>query len=235
MSLKCQKCGAALPENAQFCPECGTAVRKKKTKKTKAPAKPAPANNSVNILYLVALGALIVAGIYGYRFFTPTVAPNPNSASRQAEEQRSQQPPSMDQNTLNQLRSQLEANPQGVTENVNLGNFLFDNQRFEDALEYYHKALEKEPDNVAVIVDAGVCYFNMRDFEQARDYFQRALNINPKHPNALYNLGVVSAQLGDMETTLEKWNKLIEVAPESDLAQTAKRMMDQVKRSMSQN
>lgn len=238
MSFKCPSCGNQVPAEARFCPKCGTALKSRKKGKSKAEAKPDPKPKSAgikgyNLLFLVALVSLIVVGIYGYRYITPVNTADPHENSQGAMVQ--QQAAPMDPTTLNGLKAQLNANPNGAAENIELANYLFDHQRFDEALTYYQKALTIQPNNADVLVDAGVCYFNHQNFQEAKDYFNKALQVNPNHPNALYNLGVASAQTGDMQDMLNAWKKLIEVAPESGPAQTAKQMIDQVKSSMGGN
>jgi Tfp pilus assembly protein PilF len=238
MNLKCPKCGTQITGKAKFCPECGTAIKSvKKPKTSAAKTTPAPAKKSgmpgYNIIYLVALISLIIVGFYGYRFLAPKSNENPHVHTNEAAPQ--QQAPVFDQNIYNQLKSRVEASPNNPPANIELGNFLFDNQRFAEAIGYYKKALEVNPKNADVLVDAGVCDFNMQRLDEAKSYFDKALEIDPKHANALYNLGVVSAQQGDMSGMLAAWEKLIEVAPESGPAQTARQMMEQVKNSKPDN
>jgi cytochrome c-type biogenesis protein CcmH/NrfG len=239
MSLKCPKCGTPITGKAKYCLECGTAIKSVKQPKTNAAkATPAPAKKTgmqgYNIIYLVALISLIIVGFYGYRFLAPKSNENPHIHTNEAAPQQ-QQAPVFDQNMFNQLKSRVEASPNNAQANVDLGNFLFDNQRFDEAIGYYEKALEINPKNPDVLVDAGVCDFNMQRLAEAKNYFEKALEVDPKHANALYNLGVVSAQQGDMSGMLGAWEKLIEVAPESGPAQTARQMMEQVKNSKPDN
>ncbi len=236
MVQKCPKCGTELPGNAKFCPECGS----ERSGQRKVPGKPSAerpvksfteAMRGYNLLYIVALVALITVGVYSYRFFLPPAVDNPHAG----QEMMAQQAPPIDQARLNDLKARVAENPEDLQANLDMGNFLFDNSRYEEALKYYQKVLEKEPENADVVVDLGVCYFNLQNLQQAEAEFSRALEINGEHPNALYNLGVVSAQQGDMQGMLTAWEKLIEVAPESGPAQTAKQMIDQVRNSESVN
>jgi cytochrome c-type biogenesis protein CcmH/NrfG len=238
MSLKCPKCGIQVTGAVKYCPECGTAIKSVKQSKTDAKkTRPVPEKKTgmrgYNVIYLVLLISLIIVGFYGYRFVAPKKNENPQVHTNEAAPP--QQSPVFDQNMYNQLKSQVEANPNDIQANINLGNFLFDSKRFDEAIGYYKKALEKSPDNPDVLVDAGVCDFNMQRYSEAKSYFKKALDIDPKHANALYNLGVVSAQEGDMNGMLAAWEKLIEVAPESEPAQTARQMIDQVKNSVPDN
>jgi Tfp pilus assembly protein PilF len=134
-----------------------------------------------------------------------------------------------DQKHYQHLQENLKANPDGFKENVDLANFLFDNQRYEDALIYYVRALRTDPNQPDVLVDAGVCYFNQKKLDEARGYFERALKIDNRHLNALYNMGIVSAQQGNMSQMIEYWERLIEIAPESAQAKSAKQMLDGVR------
>jgi cytochrome c-type biogenesis protein CcmH/NrfG len=234
MSHKCHKCGADIPQDAKFCPECGAKTDSKEKKINRpAPQKPAGLFKGYNVIYLVALASLIVVGIYGYRFIMPAARVNPHTEGQPAAAP--QAPPPMDPAQFNALKAAVDANPAGVGENIELANYLFDHQRFGDAIKYYEKSLESNPNNADVLVDAGVCDFNLQNFTGAKQYFENALKVNDKHPNALYNLGVVSAQLGDMSGMLDAWNKLIAVAPQSEVAQNARQLMDQVRGTGSNN
>ena len=235
MNNKCRKCGANIPENAKFCPQCGATQQDSEpqhriTAHKKPDRKIKYGIGGNNLIFLVFLIALIIVVIYGYRFFLPPASHNTHTHTNNIPKDH---PPVSDQKINNDLKSPLDANPDGFKENLDMGNFLFDNKRFEEALNHYNKALKIEPQNCDVMVDVGVCYFNMNNIDEAKRYFTNALKINSEHPNALYNLGVVASQTGDMKLMLESWEKLVEVEPESELAQTAKQMIDQVKKSMS--
>ena len=112
--------------------------------------------------------------------------------------------------------------------NVQMGNLLFDSQKFEEAIRYYETALKFDPKNPDVIVDLGVCYFNLDEFEKAKGYFQQALDIDPNHVNALYNIGVVAVRLKEMDVLMESWSKLVEVAPGSPQAEQASQILDEI-------
>jgi tetratricopeptide (TPR) repeat protein/predicted RNA-binding Zn-ribbon protein involved in translation (DUF1610 family) len=232
MSRKCSKCQSEIPDTVKFCPECGTAQKSQKSRKIKSPSKEGKKQGFTgnHLLYVVALFSVIVVGIYGYRYVVPREEHNHPEQVNPPHQQ-----PVFDQNMYDQLMTRLNGNPDAFEEHVDLGNFLFDSGKFDEAITYYEKALTMHANDTDVLVDAGVSHFNLGRFKEAEAYFRKALAINEKHPNALYNLGVVSAQLGEMAVMLESWEKLIEVAPESGPAQTAKRMIDQVRDSNQNN
>jgi tetratricopeptide (TPR) repeat protein len=234
MSHKCSKCGAEVADQLKFCPVCGTAqkVRKKEshsaTENSQQKLKKSPEFFSgQNILYLVALLSLIAVAFYGYRLIKPTVISDPHTGLPAAGTPT--QGPLFDQQHFQRLQENLKANPNGFKENVDLANFLFDHQRYSEAVDFYLTAIQIDPNQPDILVDTGVSYFNLKRFSDARTYFDKALKIKNDHVNALYNMGVVSAQLGEMPQMLKYWNRLIEVAPETKQARAARQMMDQVK------
>ena len=230
MPSTCPKCGASVPESAKFCPKCGARLEDAEaTQESAETGRNTVSPKAIRFLYFVALASVIIAAVYGYKYIIPSSAPvqNPHAPSAPAPEK-----PELDQSKYNELKARWEANPNGLEENVRMGNFLFDSEHYSEAIEYYQKAIELNPKDADIIVDLGVCYFNLQDLPRAKEYFLKALKINDKHPNALYNLGVVSAQLGHMDELMQYWEKLIQVAPESSSAKMAKQMLDQVKSSM---
>jgi len=230
MNHKCPNCGREVEDQVKFCPDCGTA--QKSRKKGDQPAVFSQTKTSsrklagANILYLVALLSLIVAAIYGYRYVKTDTPTDPHANLPAAA--KPIQSPMFDQEHFQHLQENLKANPDGFRENVDLANFLFDNKRFSEAINYYLKAIEINSNQPDILVDTGVSYFELKRFSEAKTYFEKALKLKEDHVNALYNMGVVSAQLGEMPQMLEYWERLIAVAPETEQARAAKQMMDQV-------
>jgi tetratricopeptide (TPR) repeat protein len=234
MNHKCPKCGTEISDTVKFCPECG--AEQKITKKGKQAGKAAipreevkQTRSGMQILYLVALLSLIVVVFYGYRYVVPKKSPDPhaNTATAQA----AVQTPEFDQEHYGHLLERVQANPDGFAENLDLGNFLFDSHRFEEAIQYYDKAIQANSSAADVIVDAGVSYFNLNQFDKAKIYFENALEVDGGHINALYNMGIVSARQGDMQEMQKYWARLVDVAPTSEQAQNAQRILDEMRNS----
>jgi len=239
MRYKCPTCGTEVANTVKYCPECGTAQKTKRRSEKRPAASPKiiddkRARSGMQILYLVTLLSLIVVGIYGYRFVAPENPPNPH-ANVPATTVPPVPAPVFDQEHYGHLLERVRANPDGFSENVDLGNFLFDNQKFNEAIEYYDKALQTNPKAADVIVDVGVSYFNLNQINKAKTYFENALDVDDKHINALYNMGIVSARLGDMQEMQEFWKKLVEVAPRSEQAQTSQQILNQMQNSNDKN
>lgn len=229
MNHKCPNCGVEVAEHVKFCPNCGTAQKSKKkfplpTAEKEGTKKETLRLSGQNILFLVTILSLLVAALYGYRYIRPLPKVDPH-AKMPITGQVSQ----FDQEHYQHLQENLKAKPDGFKENVDLANFLFDNQRYEEALIYYLQALQIDPNQPDVLVDAGVSYFNLKKLDEARTYFEKALKIDSQHLNALYNMGIIYAQLGNMSQMREYWERLMALAPESAQAKSAKQILDSVR------
>ena len=231
---KCPKCGTEVASTVKFCPECGTAQKsRKQNKNLSATAPKEPERNrtksGMQLLYLVALLSVIVVSIYGYRYVVPENPPDPHANVPAS--QAPVQTPAFDQEHYGHLLERVQANPDGFAENLDLGNFLFDSQKFEEAIRYYDKAIQANSKAADVIVDAGVSHFNLNQIDKAKSYFEKALEVDAQHVNALYNMGIVWARLGDMQEMQKFWTRLVEVAPGSEQARNAQQMLEQMRNS----
>lgn len=237
----CANCKAENPAGAKFCKNCGNALGKT----AKAPARQNVKQeqnkpfyvNPYFVIMLIALIAMIVATYYNYSLVNSS---NQNPAMNVPQTQNTQPPaaqttPPPDPAAIEETKNQLKEDPNNLQLNVQMGNLLFDSQKFEEAIPYYQKALELEPHNPDVAVDLGVCYFNLEDYTKAKELFQEALAMHPNHINALYNLGVVAVRLREMNILMDAWSKLVEVAPGSPQAAQASQILDEIHRDAQQD
>lgn len=243
-SLICKSCKTENPGGAKFCKNCGATLTAQSEKKTPARQESAPDKpfylNPYFIIMAIALLAMIVATYYNFNLIgsgNRSTAPQPNVPQNQGTTQSmpQQTTPPPDAAIIKETEEQLKQNPNNVTLNVQMGNLLFDSQKFKEAIPYYEKALELEAHNPDVIVDLGVCYFNLDDFQTAKELFEQALEHNSNHVNALYNLGVVAVRLREMNVLMEAWSRLVEVAPGSPQAMQASQILDEIHSGVQQD
>ena len=238
----CKNCKTENPVQAKYCKNCGSSLAKKskpveQTKTTQTQDKPFYLNRYF-IIMAIAFVAMIVATYYNFSLIDSgkrNVAAPAVPQSQGVRESISPTHPEVDPSVIKETENQLKQDPNNAQLNVQMGNMLFDGQKYEEAIPYYSKALELEPGNPDVIVDLGVCYFNMDDFSKAKESFQQALVEDPNHVNALYNLGVVSVRLKEMDVLMDAWSKLVEIAPGSPQAAQASQILDEIHSSVQQN
>ncbi|HEY7862853.1 MAG TPA: tetratricopeptide repeat protein [Thermoanaerobaculia bacterium] len=90
------------------------------------------------------------------------------------------------------LHAELERDPRNPALLAAVGNWHYDRQEWEDAIEYYDKSLRRK-DDASVRSDLGAAYRNLGEFERAIAEFERARKANPEHWQALLNLVLVQA------------------------------------------
>lgn len=88
------------------------------------------------------------------------------------------------------LQQAAEANPKDPRPALELANFLYDIERWDDAIRWYQRALELDPKNTDARTDLGTCYYNLSRFDEALAEFNRALKVEPDKPQALFNIAM---------------------------------------------
>ena len=107
------------------------------------------------------------------------------------------------------LEEQAAQNPRDPEPRLKLANYLYDQQQWGRAIEWYQKALELDPKNVNARTDMGTAYFNLgRPADALREYRQ-SLEIDPTHQPTMFNLIVVHLDgLHDVAAAQQAWDRL---------------------------
>jgi tetratricopeptide (TPR) repeat protein len=94
------------------------------------------------------------------------------------------------------------------------GDELFDEGKYEEALEKYDQALALEPNLAMAWVGKGMAHNALEDYSEALDAFEMAISINPGYAKAWYGKGVALYGLGRYEESIEAFDKALEIYPE---------------------
>ncbi len=219
---KCPSCSHLNREEAEFCEKCGKLLEK--------PASKFAFKTYTVWFVVVIVLAFAVVSYYNYQLFAPLKGKYAVAGGEMREEDPHKAAenglPALDEKIVKQLQARIGSAPEAVEPLVDLGNYLFDKMRYQDALHYYLHALEKNEKLPDVWVDAGVAAYNLHNLQAAERYFSEALNINPLHAKALYNLGIVYYNINEKEKVAEVWGKLVKERPETPEAQQAKRFLE---------
>ncbi len=113
------------------------------------------------------------------------------------------------------LLDAVKRNPNDFDALTKLGNFYYDQQQYQQAVEYYGKALEVRPDSIPVRSDMGTAYWYLGDAKRAVAEFDKVLKEDPKHPQTLFNLGIVQWRgLNDAKAAAATWKKMLALNPD---------------------
>ena len=136
----------------------------------------------------------------------------------------------LDESKVTAFKSIAEREPSSAAPRVQLANLYFDAERYDDAIRWYDEALKIQPNDADVSTDLGVSYYYTNQPDRALAQFQRSLAINPTHVKTLLNVGVVRAfGKQDLVGAEEAWQQVIQLSPDSQEGQAAKRALDSIR------
>ncbi len=113
---------------------------------------------------------------------------------------------------LNELKQQIEKNPNDAEALSQLGAMYMDAGKFPQAAEYLERAL-KVHDDPQVRTDLGICYRNNGDTAKSLAQFQQVVQANPDQWQALFNEVIVLAETRRMAEAKTELAKLQQLRP----------------------
>ena len=174
--------------------------------------------------YTLAVICLLI-GVAGGWLFRGSQSPAPAAALNAA----SAAPPisggSQAQPTPDQLKRMADAQVAPLVEKLkndpnnselltSIGNYYYDAQQYQAAIDYYQRALNSRPSDAAIRTDMATAYWYLGNADRAIDEFNQALRYEPQKPNTLFNLGIVKWQgKMDIEGAVAAWQKLLDTNP----------------------
>ena len=90
-------------------------------------------------------------------------------------------------------RKTLEKAPNSLKGTYNLGNAIYAQKRYDEALKHYDNALKLADNNFQksqIHYNMGNTYLQQRNYEKSIAAYKNALRLHPNDPNAKYNLAV---------------------------------------------
>lgn len=88
-----------------------------------------------------------------------------------------------------------------LNSDYNLGNSLYNQERYEESIEAYQLAVQRADDNALnsdIYYNMGNAYMGAQDLEQAIDAYKKAILENPNNVDAKYNL-VIAKEIDKMQ------------------------------------
>jgi tetratricopeptide (TPR) repeat protein len=112
-------------------------------------------------------------------------------------------------------RTTLARNPDCWLAHTDLGIYLNDRGRTEEAIENFRRAIQINPNNSESLDDLGVALADKGRFEEAIENYRKAIQINPNNPEAPNNLGIALAAQGRFDEAIKNYYKAIQLNPNS--------------------
>lgn len=188
------------------------------------------------VLLILALAVSVVIGVYfmggGGTADTQAAGKGAPAAAQQGGDapQQAPTPVPLDTAKVDELTAKLEKSPKDTVAMRDLANTYFQSGQFDDAAVWQAKVLELEPQNADARLALGAAKFNSGDIAAAEKEWRQVLADEPTNAEAHYNLGFMflSKNPPDIEGAKAEWAKVSELAPDSELAKTAKAHLDRL-------
>ena len=119
------------------------------------------------------------------------------------------------QNSGTLFRHTLAITPKNSIALINLGSFLYDENRLDEALAQYQRALLLFQEDADALNRIGSVYAQKNDAERAIEYYQRAARANPTFSDPHSNLGVILKKQGKVEEAMAEYRKALELSPKN--------------------
>ena len=112
----------------------------------------------------------------------------------------------------------IALNPQARNAHLNISKTLYDQARYEEALEAARVAVEQRPDHFDTHANLGGVITALGRFDEAEPHLRHAIALNPQEWHAYLNLGKVLGGQGRYEEALEVARVAVERRPDLAVA-----------------
>ncbi len=93
------------------------------------------------------------------------------------------------------------------------GSFLYDQGKYQEAIDCYDKALRVNPNNKYALNGKGIALNSQGKYQEAIEYYDKALRVNPNYFEALYNKGFALKKIGKYQEAIEYYDKTLVIDP----------------------
>ena len=88
------------------------------------------------------------------------------------------------------------------------GNMLYDEEKYEEAIQAYQAIVTKFPDAFILYRNIGNCYFRMEKYDLAEEYYLKVLEKEPDDHEAMLGIGNTYANRDQNDKALDWYNKI---------------------------
>ncbi|MCX7831852.1 MAG: PIN domain-containing protein [Actinobacteria bacterium] len=128
----------------------------------------------------------------------------------------------------------LAEDPNNYEALVGIANLYFDNQQYQQAVEYYRRALKIKPEDPNVRTDLAICYTYLDLLDLAASELKQVIEKYPNHAQAHFNLAVVYQRMGRIKEAIEELDAFMKLVPPGPDYQYALQLKNQLMMQMQQ-
>ncbi|HEU4759864.1 MAG TPA: tetratricopeptide repeat protein [Dehalococcoidia bacterium] len=127
-----------------------------------------------------------------------------------------------------ELMATIQQDPNNAEALFELGESFFLATEWQPAIDWFTRLVAIDPNNVHARTDIGTANFNLGRSEEAKAAWAAALAIAPSDVQLHFNMGFLyaNAEPRDLDGARKEWQTVLDLAPGSDLANTAQVHLD---------
>lgn len=129
---------------------------------------------------------------------------------------------------IENFKLMLIKDPQSQDTLINLSAIYLERGNLEDGMKYFNQLDESTIKDKGLFYNIGILLFRNGQIDLAIENLEKSLNFDPNYVEAYYQLALAHLNKGQMEEAKKNFNKVIELAPESDRAAMAKKLLESI-------
>lgn len=129
--------------------------------------------------------------------------------------------------TLERLKSRLQADPQDLVAIDSLAVMFSIAGSYDRARDLYEQHLAIEPDNKDVRIALALTHHNLKDDNKAISMLQELLDKEPTYAFALHYMAVIQASIHKHDEAEKYWQKIVDSYPGTEMAKMAEKNIAQ--------
>lgn len=133
------------------------------------------------------------------------------------------------ENAIEAFKLMLDKEPQSRDTLINLSAIYFEKGNLEQGMKYFKRLDEKSLEDPNLFYNIGILLFKNNQIDMAIDYLKKCLAVDSSYINGYYQLALANLNKGDLEEAKKNFQKVIELAPESEKASLARKMLESIK------
>jgi len=125
------------------------------------------------------------------------------------------------------LKAAVKKNPKSVKDLTELGNLYYDEQEYQNAVNYYEQVIKLDPKKYDVMTDLGASYYALKQNDKALSILQQVTMEQPDQAMAWFNMGIVFQAKGDSANMRFAWERYLALKPTGQLADQVRSQLNQ--------
>lgn len=127
------------------------------------------------------------------------------------------------------FKQTLTGEPLSPVALINLSAIYFHKGNIEEGMRYFNKLDAKTIKDPSLFYNIGVLLFKNNQVDEAIDYLSKSIELDSNYIEAYYQLALTHLNKGNIEEAKKSFQKVIELAPESEKAILAKKLLGSIK------